>query len=143
MLERRRAQHHPATGPQPLRPLGERLAVVLDVLDHLERAHQIELLVVGKHGQVAVVHLSPAAGRLQPGLCDLVRDLVQLDGRVGRIAGREPGGETALAAADLEDVAGAGRKQPGHQVPAHPGVRAERGQGHDDSSGFVAGDFVD
>jgi hypothetical protein len=127
--ERRNAQYHPAAGTHMQGPLAERRSVVLDVLEHLERADEVEGRVRWEHAQVAVDD-QPAAAR------SLERLRVGLDADVA-VAPREPHAHCTLARTHLEHRLDAGEpgEQPGDDVVAEPAPDRQGRIGHPDVAG--------
>ena len=79
------AQEQPARRPQVLAPLLQRERVVFDVLEHLERAHDVELT-IGDVGELRVDRAAAVGG--DPGFGGRAGLVVELDAGVGVVTRR-------------------------------------------------------
>ncbi len=96
----RHADQKPAAGPDPRAPLGDSGGVVLDVLQHLERAHEIERSARSEHRKVALDDLLHAGG-VEASASRRERRRVGLEPGV-RVAASEHDTDRALPSADLQ-----------------------------------------
>src|SRR5215472_3141327 len=119
----RHRQEQPAARPQQRGPGRERLRVVLDVLQYLERAHHAEL--VARQLLRSDVAYLALAERGEPGRRDGARLAVRLDAEVA-VPPREPGPEGSPAAAHLENLGDGGGQHPFDDVVAQPRIGGQR-----------------
>ena len=119
----RDADQHPASRPYKALPALERSAVVLEVLEHLERTDEVERLIRLVAPVVAAHHLPPG----DPPHRHREGARVGLEPDVGVATGEEDS-HRPLPGADLEHPLDPSWKQALHGVDAQPGVRRKRGE---------------
>ena len=122
---RRHTQGEPTVGPHVLAPPFERAGVVDDVLEHLERAHRVELHFTETR---EIVDDPAAPDAREPRARDRARIGIGLDRRVVVVPG-QPGAEATLTGADLQHAVRLRPAEGGaNGVEPEPGVHGEDGQ---------------